>query len=201
MKNNHLVKTTIRCRSQYSHEIKVKLCQKPLSKQDHCVCVLPYNRVISLQTALGSCETCSSLKPSCRNRFTFRLINTHVDTYTIAGKHTDSCANKKEKPHIWCLSGGTFVRSWSDINCTQIKMDLASAVGSVIHSDAAAEEDLSGVKSDASLSHPNTYHKQEGGKRNSCIELHRAHCSIHFISLSSKYLITYGRFEDIRKER
>lgn len=37
-------------------------------------------------------------------------------------------------------------------------MDLAPAVGSVIHSDAAAPEDLSGVKSDASLSHPNTYH-------------------------------------------
>ncbi len=30
------------------------------------------------------------------------------------------------------------MRSWSDINCTQIKMDLAPAVGSVIHSDAAA---------------------------------------------------------------
>lgn len=45
-----------------------------------------------------------------------------------------------------------------------MKMDLAPAVGSVIHSNAAAEEDLSGVKSDASLSHPNPYHKWEGGK-------------------------------------
>lgn len=91
------------------------------------------------------------------------------------------------------------MRSWSDINCTQIKMDLAPAVGSVIHSDAAAQEDLSGVKSDASLSHPNTYHIREGSKRNSCIELHHAHCRSRFISLSSKYLITSGRFEDIRK--
>lgn len=64
-------------------------------------------------------------------------------------------------------------------------MDLAPAVGSVIHSDAAAQGDLSGVKSDASLSHPNTYHVAEGGKRNSCIELHRAHCSIRFIFPSS----------------
>ncbi len=87
-KNNHLVKTAIRCRSLYRHEIKVKLCQKPLSKQDQCVCALPYNRVISLQTALGSGEIYSSLKPSCGNRFTFRLINTHIDTYTIARTHT-----------------------------------------------------------------------------------------------------------------
>lgn len=42
-------------------------------------------------------------------------------------------------------------------------MDLAPAVGSVIHSDAASPEDLSGVKSDASLSHPNTYHRREAG--------------------------------------
>lgn len=44
-------------------------------------------------------------------------------------------------------------------------MDLAPAVGSVIHSDAAARKDLSGVRSDASLSHPNTYHIGEGGNR------------------------------------
>lgn len=36
------------------HEIKVKLCQKPLSKQDECVRTLPSNRVISLQTAQAS---------------------------------------------------------------------------------------------------------------------------------------------------
>lgn len=79
-------------------------------------------------------------------------------------------------------------------------MDLAPAVGSVIHSDAAAPEDLSGVKSDASLSHPNTYHLRGGGaaNRNSCIELHHAQRCIRFISLPSKYLITSGRFEDIR---
>lgn len=200
-KNNHLVKNAIRCRSLYRHEIKVKLCQKPLSKQDQCVCVLPYNRVIFLPTALGSCETYSSLKPSCGNQFTFCLINTHIDTYTIARKHSDPRARahtKTKNPHIWCLGGGTFVRSWSDSNCTQIKMDLALAVGSVIHSDAAAQKDLSGVKSDASLSHPNTYHIRKGSKRNSCIELHHAQCRIRFISLSSKYLITSGRFEDIR---
>lgn len=85
-------------------------------------------------------------------------------------------------------SRGPFVRSWSDINCTPIKMDLAPAVGSVIRSDATAREDLSEVKSDASLSHPNTSHR-----RNSCIELHHAHCRIRFISISSKYLITSGR--------
>lgn len=78
-------------------------------------------------------------------------------------------------------------------------MDLALAVGSVVHSDAAAQEHLSGVKSDASLSHPNTYHIREGSTRNSCIELHHAHRHIRFISLSSKYLITSGRFEDIRE--
>lgn len=170
----HLIKSAICCRSLYRHEIKVKLCQKPLSKQDQCVRVLPYNRVISLQTAQSGCETHSSLKPSCGNQFTFCLINTNVDMYTIAHKHTDPY----EKPHIWCLGGGTYVRSWSDSNCTKIKMDLALAVGSVIHSDAAAQKDLSGVKSDASLSHPNTYHIREGSKRNSCIELHHAHCRI-----------------------
>lgn len=52
-------------------------------------------------------------------------------------------------------------------------MDLAPAVGSVIHSEAAAE-DLSGVKSDASLSHPNTYHIWGSSKRSSCIELRRS---------------------------
>lgn len=98
-KNNYLVKNTIRCRSLYRHEIKVKLCQKPLSKQDQCVCVLLYDRVISLQTALGSCETYSSLKPSCGNQFTFCLINTYIDTYTFTHKHTDPCAHtKRRKP-------------------------------------------------------------------------------------------------------
>lgn len=92
-KNNHLVKTAIRCRSLYRREIKVKLCQKPLSKQDQRVCALPYNGVISLQTALGSCETYSSLKPSLGNRFTFCLINAHVDTHTMACKHTDPCVH------------------------------------------------------------------------------------------------------------
>lgn len=72
-------------------------------------------------------------------------------------------------------------------------MDLAPAVGSVIRSDATALEDLSEVKSDASLSHPNTSHRKK-----SCIGLHHAHCRIRFISISSKYLITSGRFEDIR---
>lgn len=85
------------------------------------------------------------------------------------------------------------MRSWSDINCTPIKMDLALAVGLVIRSDATAQKDLSEVKSDASLSHPNTSHR-----RKSCIELHHAHCRIRFISISSKYLITSGRLEDIR---
>lgn len=89
------------------------------------------------------------------------------------------------------------MEGWSDINCTQIRMDLAPAAGSVIHSEAAALEDLSGVKSDASLSHPNTYHIRGGGKRNSCIELHHGHCPIRFIFHSSKYLFTSGRLEDI----
>lgn len=93
------------------------------------------------------------------------------------------------------------MRSWSDINCTQIKMDLAPAVGSVIHSYAAPEEDLSGVKSNASLSHPNSYHIWGGGKQSSCIVLHHAHLcvSFFFILFFSKHLITSGRFEHIRK--
>lgn len=57
-----------------------------------CVCVCWHNTVISLQTALGSCETYSSPKPSCGNRFTFRLINTRIDTSTIALRHTDPSA-------------------------------------------------------------------------------------------------------------
>lgn len=179
--SHRFVRAAIRCRSLYSHEIKVKLCQKRLSKQDERVCmwVPSYNRAISSQAAPGSGEIYSFPKPCCENRFTFHLINTNV------GAHTTENAHKEEELHIWCLSWGTCVRSWSDINCTQIKMDLAPAVGSVIHSDAAAEDDLSGVKSDASLSHPNTYHIREGGKRNSCIELCRAHRCAGFISLSS----------------
>lgn len=82
----------------------------------------------------------------------------HTRSHTDNGGQTQArmCKHKKEQRYIWCNGGGTFVKSWSGINCTQIKMDLAPVVGSVIHSDAAAEEDLSGVKSDASLSHPNT---------------------------------------------
>lgn len=77
------------------------------------------------------------------------------------------------------------------------KKDVALAFGYVMHSDGAAQKDISGVKSDASLSHPNTYHMREG-KDNSCIELHHAPTRKHFISLSSKYLITSGGFEDVR---
>lgn len=45
---------------------------------------------------------------------------------------------KRQKMHIWCPGRGTLLRCWSDINCTQIKMDLAPVAGSLIHSDAAA---------------------------------------------------------------
>lgn len=102
---------------------------------------------------------------SCRSIHLLTGKKTHIDTCPIARNGADipACAHGEggKNPHIWCRGGGTFVGSWSDINCTQIKMDLAPAVGSVIHSDAAAPEDLSGVKSDASLSHPNTYHRRE----------------------------------------
>lgn len=102
-------------------------------------------------------------------------FTSHTHTYTNAVKRSGLTWKHKEgKTHIWCPGRGTLLGSWSDINCTQIKMDLAPAVGSVIHSDAAAGEDLSGVKSDSSLSHPNTDHMQRGAKPNSCILLHWA---------------------------
>ena len=99
-KNNHLVKTAIRCRSLHRHEIKVKLCQKPLSKQDQCVCVCVCvcKRVISLQTALGSFETFSSLKPSRGNRFTFCLIkHTHRHAHNHMQTHRPSREHRKRK--------------------------------------------------------------------------------------------------------
>lgn len=93
-----LSKTTILCCSLFRHEIKVKLCQKnkhthTLSKQDQCVCVMPCNRVFSRQTALGSCETYSSPKPSCGNRFIFCLISTrtqsHANTWFLVSAHKE----------------------------------------------------------------------------------------------------------------
>lgn len=71
-------------------------CQNRISV---CVCVPPYNRVISLQTALGSFETFSSPKPSRGNRFTFCLINTHTLTPTQSHANTQILAwtHKEEK--------------------------------------------------------------------------------------------------------
>ena len=98
-KNNHLVKTAIRCRSLHRHEIKVKLCQKPLSKQDQCVCVCVCvcNRVISLQTALGSFETSSS--PEAFSWKSIHLLpdKTHTSTRTQSHANTQILARRQEE--------------------------------------------------------------------------------------------------------
>lgn len=63
-----------------------------------CICVtLSSITVISLQTALGSCETYSSLKPSCGNRFTFRLKHTHWHIHNCTQTRRPLHANTKRK--------------------------------------------------------------------------------------------------------
>lgn len=65
--------------------------------------------VISLQTALGSFETNSSLKPSCGNQFTFL---SHKHTSWGMHNHKQILLKKRWLSHtFWCCCTGRFIRS------------------------------------------------------------------------------------------
>lgn len=162
--------------------------------------VLPY-RTLFRQTAQGGSETYSWLRPSWGNRFTFHLINTHIETRrTITVKHTDSYVQTQK-------GTASHLAYWWKHFCEELEWHQ-------LHSDK------NGFGPSCWLS--NTFWCSSSGRfiRSQIICLtftpkHIMHaerqqaelmhsitrCTLLFcfIWLLSKYLITSGRFQGIRK--
>lgn len=84
---------SLRCCSLCRREIKVKLCQKPLSKQDECVRTLPPNRVISLQTAGAVWD------PFIPGAMLWGLIHPSTQTHTYWHVHSHMPAHRYLRTH------------------------------------------------------------------------------------------------------